>query len=84
MRLFGSDRLTAIVEALGLEDDQPIEHKMLTNAIENAQRRVEGRNFDIRKRVLQYDDVSEQAEGSHIPQRRQVLNGESLKESFMK
>jgi|CZCB01.1.fsa_nt_gi preprotein translocase subunit SecA len=84
MRLFGSDRLTAIVEALGLEDDQPIEHKMLTNAIENAQRRVEGRNFDIRKRVLQYDDVMNKQREVIYSQRRQVLNGESLKESFMK
>jgi preprotein translocase subunit SecA len=55
MRLFGSDRLSGIVDALGLEDDQPIEHKMLTNAIENAQKRVEGKNFDIRKHVLQYN-----------------------------
>ena len=84
MRLFGSDRLTSIVEALGLEEDQPIEHKMLTNAIENAQKRVEGRNFDIRKRVLQYDDVMNKQREVIYSQRRQVLNGESLKESFMK
>src|SRR5690606_21067906 len=70
MRLFGGDKLTAIVEALGLEDDQPIEHKMLTNAIENAQRRVEGRNFDIRKRVLQYDDVMNVQRETIYSQRR--------------
>jgi len=84
MRLFGSDRLTSVVEALGLEDDQPIEHRMLTNAIENAQRRVEGKNFDIRKRVLQYDDVMNKQREVIYSQRKQVLNGESLKESFMK
>ena len=84
MRLFGSDRLTGVVEALGLEDDQPIEHRMLTNAIENAQRRVEGRNFDIRKRVLQYDDVMNKQREVIYAQRRQVLDGENLKDSFIK
>jgi preprotein translocase subunit SecA len=84
MRLFGSDRLTAIVERLGLEDDQPIEHKMLTNAIESAQRRVEGKNFDIRKHVLEYDDVMNKQREVIYTQRKQVLNGENLKESFKK
>ena len=84
MRLFGSDRLTNIVNALGLEDDQPIEHKMLSNAIENAQRRVEGKNFDIRKRVLQYDDVMNKQREIIYAQRKQVLNGENLRDSFMK
>jgi len=84
MRLFGSDRLTGLVDALGLEDDQPIEHKMLTNAIENAQKRVEGRNFDIRKHVLQYDDVMNQQREIIYQQRQQVLNGENLKDSFIK
>jgi preprotein translocase subunit SecA len=84
MRLFGSERLTKIVETLGLEDNQPIEHKMLTNAIENAQKKVEGRNFDIRKRVLQYDDVMNTQRGIIYEQRRTVLNGENLKESFIK
>jgi len=84
MRLFGSDRLTAIVNTLGLEDDQPIEHRMLSNAIENAQRRVEGKNFDVRKRVLQYDDVMNKQREVIYAQRKQVLNGENLKESFLK
>jgi preprotein translocase subunit SecA len=84
MRLFGSDRLTGIVDALGLEEDQPIEHKMLSNAIENAQKRVEGRNFDIRKHVLQYDDVMNKQREVIYQQRQQVLNGESLRDSFMK
>ena len=84
MRLFGSDRLTAIVNTLGLEDDQPIEHRMLSNAIENAQRRVEGKNFDIRKHVLQYDDVMNKQREVIYGQRRQVLDGENLKDSFVK
>jgi len=84
MRLFGSDRLTRIVEALGLEDDQPIEHKMLSNAIESAQKKVEGRNFDVRKRVLQYDDVMNNQRGIIYTQRRTVLNGENLRDYFIK
>ncbi len=84
MRLFGSERLTKIVETLGLEEDQPIEHSMLTNAIENAQKKVEGRNFDIRKRVLQYDDVMNTQRGVIYKQRRTVLDGENLRDSFIK
>ncbi len=84
MRLFGSERLTAVVNTLGLEDDQPIEHRMLSNAIENAQRRVEGKNFDVRKRVLQYDDVMNKQREIIYAQRRQVLNGDNLKDSFIK
>ncbi|NLB82401.1 MAG: preprotein translocase subunit SecA [Clostridiaceae bacterium] len=79
MRLFGSERLMNIVETLGLEQDQPIEHKMLSNAIENAQKRVEGRNFDIRKHVLQYDDVMNQQRELIYGQRSKVLEGEDLK-----
>ncbi len=84
MRLFGSDRLTAVVNTLGLEDDQPIEHRMLSNAIENAQRRVEGKNFGIRKQVLQYDDVMNKQREIIYGQRKQVLNGENLRDSFVK
>ncbi|NSW90565.1 MAG: preprotein translocase subunit SecA [Firmicutes bacterium] len=84
MRLFGSDRLSGIVDALGLEDDQPIEHKMLSNAIENAQRRVEGKNFDIRRHVLQYDDVMNQQRELIYAQRRKVLDGENLKDYYIK
>jgi preprotein translocase subunit SecA len=84
MRLFGSDRLTGIVDALGLEEDQPIEHRILSNAIESAQRRVEGKNFDIRKHVLQYDDVMNKQREVIYAQRKQVLNGENLKDSFIK
>lgn len=84
MRLFGSERLTSIVNALGLEEDQPIEHKMLSNAIENAQKKVEGRNFDIRKHVLQYDDVMNKQREVIYGERKKVLDGENLKESFIK
>ncbi|WP_010252006.1 preprotein translocase subunit SecA [Acetivibrio cellulolyticus] len=84
MRLFGSDRLTGIVNALGLEDDQAIEHRMLSSAIENAQKKVEGKNFGIRKNVLQYDDVMNKQREVIYSQRRKVLDGESLKESFLK
>lgn len=84
MRLFGSERLMTIVNTLGLEDDQPIEHRMLSNAIENAQRRVEGKNFDIRKHVLQYDDVMNKQREVIYGQRRKVLDGENLKGSFTK
>lgn len=84
MRLFGSDRLTRIVEVLRLEEDQAIEHKMLSNAIENAQKKVEGKNFDIRKHVLQYDDVMNKQREVIYAQRRKVLDGENLKDSFTK
>ena len=84
MRLFGSERLTNIVNALGLEDDQPIEHGMLTSAIENAQKKVEGRNFDIRKRVLQYDDVMNKQREVIYSERKTVLNGDNMKDFFIK
>lgn len=84
MRLFGSDRVMGIVNALGLEDEQPIEHKILSNTIENAQKRVEGKNFQIRKHVLQYDDVMNKQREVIYSQRRKVLDGENLKESILK
>jgi preprotein translocase subunit SecA len=84
MRLFGSDRLTGIVERLGLEEDQPIEHRMLSNAIENAQKRVEGRNFSIRKNVLKFDDVMNTQRVTIYGQRKKVLDGEDLKVYFQK
>ncbi len=83
MRLFGSDRMSGIVNALGLEEDQPIEHKMLTNAIENAQKRVEGRNFQIRKHVLQYDDVMNQQREIIYGQRQKVLAGDDIKDYIL-
>lgn len=84
MRLFSSDRMTNIVNALGMPDDQPIEHRILTNAIENAQKRVEGKNFDIRKHVLQYDDVMNKQRELIYGQRRKVLDGENLREYYEK
>ncbi len=83
MRLFGSDRLVGIVNALGLEEDQPIEHSMLSNAIETAQKKVEGKNFDIRKHVLQYDDVMNKQREVIYKQRRKVLDGENLKDHYI-
>ena len=84
MRLFGSDRIRAVVDTLGLEEDQAIENKMLTGAIETSQSRVEGRNFDIRKHVLQYDDVMNQQREIIYSQRQQVLNGDSIKSNIQK
>ena len=82
MRLFGSERLENMVETLGLEEDQVIEHKILSNAIESAQKKVEGRNFDIRKNVLQYDDVMNKQREIIYAQRRKVLDGENLSDNF--
>ncbi len=84
MRLFGSDRIRSVVDTLGLEEDQAIENKMLTGAIENSQSRVEGRNFDIRKHVLQYDDVMNQQREIIYSQRQQVLDGDSVKANIEK
>ncbi len=84
MRLFGSDRLQGMVNMLGLEDDQPIEHRMLSNAIENAQKKIEGINFNRRKNVLHYDDVINQQREIIYKERYKVLNGENLKDNFMK
>ena len=84
MRLFGSERMSGIVEALGLADNEPIEHRMLSNAVETAQRRVEGRNFSTRKHVLQYDDVMNQQREVIYAERLKVLNGENLRDSYHK
>ncbi|MGL5714098.1 MAG: preprotein translocase subunit SecA [Paraclostridium sp.] len=80
MRLFGSERITGMVEKIGLEDDMPIEAKMLTKSIESAQKKVEGRNFGIRKHVLQYDDVMNKQREIIYTERRRVLEGENLQE----
>ena len=78
MRLFGSDRIKGIVETLGMQEDQPIEHRLLSGQIEAAQKKVEGNNFNIRKHVLQYDDVMNVQRELIYSQRRSVLEGESL------
>lgn len=82
MRLFGSDNIKSIMDRLGLEEDQPIEHSLITKAIENAQKKVEARNFDIRKHVLEYDDVMNTQREVIYSQRRKVLEKEDLKESI--
>ncbi len=82
MRIFGSERLQGIVDKLGLEEDEAIESKMVTKAIESAQKKVEGNNFDIRKTLLGYDDVMNQQREIIYKQRSQVLEGENLKEEI--
>ena len=84
MRLFGSDRIRSVVDTLGMNENEAIENRMLTNAIETSQRRVEGRNFDIRKHVLQYDDVMNQQREIIYSQRQKVLNGDSIKDNILK
>ena len=79
MRLFGSDNISGLMDRLGLEEDIPIEHSMVSKAIETAQKRVEGRNFDIRKHVLEYDDVMNMQREVIYEQRRKVLTGEDLR-----
>lgn len=79
MRLFGSEKIMGMVNSLGMPDDEPLEHKLLSKSIEGAQRRVEGRNFGIRKHVLQYDDVMNKQREVIYEQRKMVLEGEDLK-----
>ncbi|MGI5823430.1 MAG: preprotein translocase subunit SecA [Dethiobacteria bacterium] len=83
MRLFGSDNVSSIMERLGLEENVPIEHAMISRAIENAQKKVEGRNFEMRKHILDYDDVLNQQREIIYRQRRQVLEGENLRDSIL-
>ena len=78
MRIFGSERVKKLVEGLGLEEDQPIEAKMLSNAIENAQKNLESRNFDSRKHVLEYDEVMNEQRKIIYAQRQMVLDGEDI------
>ena len=84
MRLFGSDRLIAIVERLGLGEDTPIDAKILSNTIENAQKRIEDQNFKRRKYVLTYDDVMNQQRNLIYKQRNDVLNGENISDTIRK
>ena len=82
MRLFGSERVMGMMEKLGVDEDTPIDAKILSNAIENAQKQVESRNFQTRKTVLEYDDVMNTQRQVIYEQRRKVLDGENLKESI--
>ena len=82
MRLFGSDNIAGIMDKLGMEDDEPIEHSLVTKSIENAQKKVEARNFSIRKHVLEYDDVMNQQREVIYSQRHKILHQENLKDTI--
>ncbi|MBE5874135.1 MAG: preprotein translocase subunit SecA [Lachnospiraceae bacterium] len=84
MRLFGSDRLIAMFNALGIPEGQEIEHKALTNAIESAQKRIENNNFGIRKNVMEYDRVMSEQREIIYEERNRVLNGESMRDVIYK
>ena len=84
MRLFGSERVSGLIEKMGLAEDEPIEAKMLTGQIENAQKRIEARNYEIRKNVLQYDDVMNELRKEIYEQRKQVLEGRDMHETIVK
>ena len=82
LRIFGGERISGIMEKLGMEDGEPIEHNLISRAIENAQSKVEGRNFDIRKQLLEYDDVMNQQREVIYRQRSEALVGKSLRDSI--
>ncbi|MCD6292868.1 MAG: preprotein translocase subunit SecA, partial [Deltaproteobacteria bacterium] len=79
MRIFGSERIAKVMDTLGIEEGEPIEHKMISKAIENAQRRVEGHNFDIRKQLLEYDDVMNKQRETIYALRREVLGDDDIR-----
>ena len=83
MRLFGSDKIKGMMDKLGMEEDEPIENKIVTSSIENAQKKVEERNFNIRKMVLEYDDVMNQQREVIYKERRKVLDQENLRSTVM-
>lgn len=83
MRIFGSEKIQGVVEKLGLQEEEAIESKMVSKAIENAQKKVEGNNFDIRKQLLGYDDVMNIQRGVIYKQRSEVLEGEDVKEEVL-
>lgn len=83
LRIFGSERISHIMDRLGMEEDQPIEHRFITKAIENAQRKVEAHNFEIRKHLLEYDNVMNKQREVIYSQRREVLASDDLKDTIM-
>lgn len=83
LRIYGADKYKSILEKINKEDDAPVDMKIMTKQIEQAQKRIEGRNFDIRKHVLQYDDVMNTQRGIIYKQRRQVLEGQDIHASIM-
>ncbi len=82
MRIFGSEKISAVVDRLGLDESEAIESKMVSKSIESAQKKVEGNNFDIRKTLLQYDDVMNQQREIMYKQRTEVLEGEDMKDQI--
>ena len=78
LRIFGADHISSVMDRIGFEEGQPIEHNLISKAIENAQKRVEGQNFDMRKHLLEYDDVMNQQRQIIYSQRKEVLSGEDL------
>ena len=82
MRIFGADNITGIMDKLGMEEDEPIEHSLITKSIERAQKKVEDHNYNIRKYVLEYDDVMNQQREVLYEQRRRILRNESLLETI--
>jgi preprotein translocase subunit SecA len=82
MRIFGGERITGVMDRLGMQEGEPIEHSLISRAIENAQSKVEGRNFEIRKQLLEYDDVMNQQREVIYRQRREALFGKDLKSSI--
>ncbi len=83
LRIFGGDRIHSIMDKIGIGEGEPIEHKLISKAIENAQSKVEGQNFEIRKHLLDYDDVMNQQRDSIYSQRRKALEGEDLKTTIL-
>jgi len=84
MRLFGSERMMSIFSAMGLAEDEPIEHGMLSNTIEKAQKKIEGNNYGIRKNLLEYDQVMNEQREIIYKERRRVLDGENMRDSIYK
>jgi preprotein translocase subunit SecA len=80
MRIFGSERIAGVMDRLGIEEDQPIEHSFITRAIENAQKKVEAHNFDIREHLLKYDDVMNKQREVIYQRRSEILNNDDLKD----
>jgi preprotein translocase subunit SecA len=83
LRIFGSERIAKLMERLGIEEDEPIEHSWITKAIENAQKRVEARNFDIRKHLLEYDNVMNRQREIVYSKRRHILSRETITEDIV-
>ncbi len=83
MRLFGSERIQRMMESMGIPDDEPIDQKILSGAIENAQKKIEGRNFGVRKHVLEYDDVMNTQRETIYSQRLKVLSGEDVSSNIL-